>query len=68
MTPADLIALRTLLGLTQDQFAQALGLTSRITIARYEAGTHPMPEAHARLVREAIILQAHRLLEALRRL
>ena len=44
MTPAELKAARRRLGLTQRALGEALGV-SRVTIARWEAGLHPLPRA-----------------------
>lgn len=44
--PAALRELRQSLGLTQTQLAEALGI-SRPSIARYEAGTLPIPQVVA---------------------
>lgn len=42
MTAETLISLRSLAGLTQTGLADALGI-SRATVARWEAGTTPIP-------------------------
>ena len=60
MTPSDLRALRARLGLSQWQIAEAIGLTVYTRrdgvkvnrqIMRYEAGTAPIPEPVAKLLR-----------------
>lgn len=48
MTPKALKAKRKKLGMTQEQFAKAVGVT-RISIARWEAGTWPIPATVAKL-------------------
>jgi len=62
MTPADLLTIRTLLGLSQTELAHALGLKSRSAIARWEAGTHVMGAGHVKLLRYLIDQRATRLL------
>ncbi|WP_299956656.1 DNA-binding transcriptional regulator [Acidocella sp.] len=53
MTPAELHAARTALGMTQGALASALGVGRR-TIQQYEAGDRAIPELVARIVRAAI--------------
>jgi repressor LexA len=49
MTPEELKRIREKLGLTQEALAEALGV-HRVTLAKWEAGTHNVPEPVARLV------------------
>jgi transcriptional regulator with XRE-family HTH domain len=58
VTPIELTALRTSLGLSHAQLGEVLGLTSR-AIRYYESGDRPIPktvqmalEAYARMTRE----------------
>jgi transcriptional regulator with XRE-family HTH domain len=54
MTSADLLTIRRLLGLSQTQLAQALGLKSRSTVARWEAGTHALGAGHEKLLKRLL--------------
>lgn len=49
MTDEELKALRTGLGLTQDELGKRLGV-ARVTVARWEIGLRRVPELAARLV------------------
>ncbi len=49
MTGKELKALRTRLGLTQDELGKRLGV-ARVTVARWEIGLRRVPELAARLV------------------
>lgn len=42
MTPKELRQARDALGMTQAEFAAAVN-TTRVSIARYETGVHPVP-------------------------
>lgn len=42
MTPDELKTIRAELGMTQAEFAAAMN-TTRVSIARYETGVHPVP-------------------------
>lgn len=58
MTPADLIAARKALGLSQQGLADALGMSPTNggrTIRRYETGEKPVPARTARMVRRLIV-------------
>lgn len=50
MTPSELRALRSRLGMTQKELAEAVGVCSD-TVARWERGRHKIPGAVERLVK-----------------
>ncbi len=50
MTPAEFRAIRIGLNLTQAQAARLLGLSERVSIARYETGMRAVPPPVARLM------------------
>lgn len=52
MTPAEFLAARTALGLTQGALADTLGVIRR-TIQFWEAGDRTIPETVARIMRAA---------------
>ena len=43
LAPLDFIALRRTAGLTQDEFADAIGV-HRVSLIRYETGAAPIPK------------------------
>lgn len=51
MTGEEFLRLRRSLQLTQNEMASALGVASRVLIARWENGDRPVPPMAARLVR-----------------
>ena len=50
MAPRELKRIRRGLGLTQAALAAELGV-SRVSLARWEIGQHPIPELASRLIR-----------------
>ena len=52
MTPAELTASRTQLGLSQAGLSRALGV-DRATVSKWESGQHPIP-VHIALAMEAL--------------
>ncbi len=51
MTPASLQLARAALGMTQPEFAKAIGVSRTMTVSDWERGIHPIPETVAILVR-----------------
>lgn len=56
MTPDDLRAIRRALGLSQEGLAAAVGV-HRVTVARWELGTHHVPPPVERLMRRLLAEQ-----------
>lgn len=51
MTPQALRDARQTLGLTQPEFAKAIGVSRTMTVSNWERGVNPVPETVAILVR-----------------